>query len=73
MKLHSIIFFCKNKKEPTAEIDITRFNHTYPIHIGLGELGNRIDIYLSSIRDLVNFKNSFLGSYEKAMREAKDA
>lgn len=71
MKFHSIAFFCKRRKIPACHIDIDKSSRSYPAHVKFGEFGNVIDIYLSSLQDLTNFKNSFLSSYEKAMREAK--
>lgn len=65
MKLHNISFFCDIKKEPTCNIDIDESDHTWPVTIKI----DNISIYLSSIRDLIKFKNSFLSSFEKAMRE----
>lgn len=68
MKFHSQYFFCKKREIPSCIIEITN-NVNYPVLVRFGST----DIYLSSIQDLTNFKNSFLSSYEKAMREAKNA
>lgn len=75
MEFHSVVFFCKDKKFPKTTTDISKAT-SYPaslrfsIRSELELSGEGIDIYLSSIQDLINFKNSFLSSYEKAMKGA---
>lgn len=75
MEHYSTTFFCKDKKEPACQVSIgySDMHQYYNAFIRIGDSQNSIDIHLDSIQDLVNFKNSFLSSFEKAMREAKYA
>lgn len=69
MELHETCFFCSRKEIPTCYMSIDKMDGIWPVTIRF----DKLVIYLSSIQDLVNFKNSFLSSYEKAMRGDEDA
>lgn len=77
MKVYSVTVFNSPKDDDLkCHTDIDN-SIDYPAHLRINRskesYTSGIDIYFSSLQDLVNFKNSFLSSFEKAMREAKDA
>lgn len=77
MEYHSQSLFCRRGKGPICHIDIGK--GPYPITVTISQdITNRfqppyIGIHLTSLDDLVAFKNSVIGAHEKAMREAENA
>ena len=77
MRLSSQFIHCNRKECPTCRIEIRskEDNIKTPITVTIEDdyTSAQIHIFLSSIRDLINFKNSGLGSFNKAMREVNNA
>ena len=74
MKLHNQSFFCNKGKGPICHVSVDKAS-TWPITVSINSNQyNRFDtpyvnIYLKSYRELIAFKNSVLGAFDKVMRE----
>jgi len=74
MKAHNLSFFCGDKENIYCHLSVDKAS-TWPITVSInGNQNNRhntpyINIYLKTYRELIAFKNSMLGAFDKVMRE----
>lgn len=73
MRISNVNCFCDLGEVIECDMYTDSRSNRYPIdvHFRSGPF-ERISIYMGSMRDLVNFKNSFLSTYEKLAREVEE-
>lgn len=78
MKLSKQSFFCKKGEGPKAHIKIDKKDKNWPVTLTLNSTtysnyySLKDIIFFMDLPDLISFKNSVIGSFEKVIRETKD-
>ena len=73
MRFYTETFFCDKKKGPICRMEIE--GQHYPASICISQsyakfaVEPAITIHLTAVEDLIAFKNSVLGTFNKVMRE----